>query len=149
MPNIVSALVNATTVAKCHLRARGVYTSAMAKSIKLSDEVVNIVRCAAEIHGRSVGGQAEYWLRLGRAIERAPGFDYQRVNDALANRFDVDALSFEEQQAYFDRFDALMENPSPEARAFFAALRARGGAVGELDDGTLVRQLPGGKLEPI
>jgi hypothetical protein len=121
----------------------------MAQSIKLSDDVVNIVRSAAEVHGRSVAGQAEHWLRLGRAIERAPGFDYRRVTEALAGKADVDALSFEEQQAFFDQFDVLMELPSPEGEAFFSAMRERGGAVGELDDGTLVRQLPGGTIEPI
>lgn len=40
----------------------------MARSVKLSDELVREAELNAEIERRSVGGQIEYWAQLGRRI---------------------------------------------------------------------------------
>lgn len=44
----------------------------MAQSIKLSDKEMDILRKEAALSSRSLAGQAEHWLRIGRAIERSP-----------------------------------------------------------------------------
>lgn len=41
----------------------------MGEPIKLSDELVLDARLSAEIEERSIGGQIEFWARLGKAIE--------------------------------------------------------------------------------
>ncbi|MGH7818273.1 MAG: TA system antitoxin ParD family protein, partial [Candidatus Binatia bacterium] len=51
----------------------------MPTAIKLSDEIVETARGEGRVMGRSIAGQVEHWARLGRAVERAPGFGYDRV----------------------------------------------------------------------
>jgi hypothetical protein len=41
----------------------------MNQPVKLSDELILDARLAAEISGRSLAGQIEFWAQLGRAIE--------------------------------------------------------------------------------
>lgn len=117
-------------------------------TIKIPASLLEEARREAGVFNRSVGGQIEHWVRLGRAIERAPGFDYRHVTDALAGPADVDALTYEEQEVFFDEFARSMAQPGPNEEAFFANRSAMGLGVGEDDDG-LTRQLPGGKYKRI
>lgn len=119
----------------------------MPHSIKLSDSIVETVRSEASLRSRSLASQAEYWIRLGRAIERTPGFDPQRVEDALCGRLEVDALSAEEQEAFFASFSLMMEDVSPGYGALFEQRRRAGLGVGEDENGVRLRQLPDGAYE--
>ena len=68
----------------------------MAQSVKLSDEVMALVRREAELHSRSVAGQITHWLKLGRAIEQSGSYDHARVTAALEGRLDTTQLREEE-----------------------------------------------------
>lgn len=50
----------------------------MAMSVKLSDETVAFARQQAQVFQRTVGGQVDYWAKIGRLAELYPGltFDY-------------------------------------------------------------------------
>ena len=50
----------------------------MAISVKLSDETVECARQQAQVFQRTVGGQVDYWAKIGRLAEHYPGltFDY-------------------------------------------------------------------------
>ena len=72
----------------------------MAQSIKISDKEVDILRAEAPLRSRSIGGQAEHWLRIGRAIERSPSFNYQRITQALKGLLNPDVLTAEEQEVF-------------------------------------------------
>lgn len=50
----------------------------MAVSVKLSDETVETARQQAQIFQRTLGGQVDYWVKIGRLAELYPGlnFDY-------------------------------------------------------------------------
>ena len=48
----------------------------MAQSVKLSDDVMALVRRESELQSRSVAGQITHWLRIGRAIEKSGNFDH-------------------------------------------------------------------------
>lgn len=113
----------------------------MATSIKLADPIVEILREDAGRENRSVAAQAEFYIQLGRAIARSPHFDRDTVEAALSGEIDIDTLTLEEQEAYFSRFHELIERPTT-AQAYWAGRRDRGVGVGELPDGTRVRQLP-------
>jgi hypothetical protein len=55
----------------------------MAQSVKIADEEMEIVRKESAVQSRSIAGQIAHWLRIGRAIERSPTFDYARFRAAL------------------------------------------------------------------
>lgn len=114
----------------------------MAQSIKISDDEMRILREEAEISRRSVAGQAEHWMRIGRAIEKSSVFNYQRIKDALRGLVDQDTLSGDEQEVFFEHFADSMWEESPEMNKFFAERRKSGVGVGLDDEGNLVKQQP-------
>lgn len=116
----------------------------MAQSIKLSDKEMDILRKEAALSSRSLAGQAEHWLRIGRAIERSPAFNYQRIRQALTAQLSPDELNGEEQEVFLEEFSDSMWRPSPEMEAFFADRRRRGVGVGLDEKGNLVHQTPEG-----
>jgi len=102
----------------------------MPSAIKLSDAFVEIARREGRVMGRSIAGQVEHWARLGRAIERAPGFSYDRVHAALAARGSIDDLTADEQAVALAALEEHLENlPRDRDAAFFARLRATGAPV--------------------
>lgn len=118
-------------------------------SIRLSDTLVSDARRDAETFNRTISGQIEYWVRLGRAVESLPGFDLRRVRAALDGQFDAGMLSLDEKQIFEDRLGEAFVTPSAKSIAFMQALRNEGGAVGYDEAGHYVRILPGGSVEAI
>lgn len=107
---------------------------AVARSIKISDEEMKCLREEAELSSRSIAGQVEHWLRIGRAIERSPAFNYQRVREALKGLLSPDDLSGEEQEVFFEDFaDEMWKPPTAEDKAAFEKHLGKGTLVG-LDD---------------
>lgn len=99
----------------------------MPAAIKLSDSFVALARKEGGVMGRSIAGQVEHWARLGRAIERAPGFDYERIREVLAARASFDDLGADEQAVALAELEGYLENlPRTGDPAFFDELRARG-----------------------
>jgi hypothetical protein len=120
-----------------------------AASIKLSAELVEEARASAAIFQRSIGGQVEYWARLGQAVERAPGFTLDRIRAALDGRFDPEALSEAERLIYDDLdFERSLE-PTPAGIAAGERLQTTPGATGYDDDGRLVKVRRDGTREVI
>ena len=111
----------------------------MAQSVKLSDDVMALVRREADLHSRSVAGQITYWLRLGRAIEQSGRFDHARITAALEGRLETTALGPDEGTAWLDAFTDKMGTPSETETAFFARRQALGQGVGLDAGGNLVR----------
>ncbi len=110
----------------------------MSQAVKISDADMQAVREAANIHNRSISGQAEYWLRLGRAVERNPAFGFDRIDQALKGLLSPDDLTGEEQEDFFDRFADRMDEASPQEQQFWADRQARGLGVGMDEGGVLV-----------
>ncbi len=111
----------------------------MAKSIKISDEEMDLVREEAALSSRSIGAQVMHWARIGRSIERSRFFTYARVRRALSGRLDPDALTAEEQEVYVDELIDIASAPTSEQDAFFAQRRRRGLGVGKDERGRIVR----------
>lgn len=114
----------------------------MAKSIKISDEEMALIREEAAISSRSIAGQVEHWIRIGRAIERSPNFTYQHIKDALCGRTSPDDLSAEEQEVFFDEFADSLWEVTPEQEDFFAERKKAGLGVGLDENDNLVYQQP-------
>jgi hypothetical protein len=118
-------------------------------SVKLSGDLVDQARKEAEVVHRSVGAQVEYWARLGRAVENTPGFGIDKVRQALEGNLKLEDLSEAEQDAVMDRLLTDADPLSAEVRAYYAALGAQQGAVGDDSRGRLVRRAASGRLKQI
>ena len=84
----------------------------MAATIKISDPVMLALRRASALHNRSIAGQAEFWMRLGRAVERNPDMTLIRVEQALQGLLDPSELNGDEQEQFFNGFGVAMDRPS-------------------------------------
>lgn len=116
----------------------------MPQSIKIPDDEMSSVRREAVLSSRSISGQVTHWLRIGRAIERAPDFSYARVLAALEGRIGPDALKGEEQEIYIADLLAASEGPTPEQTRFFVERKRAGKGVGADKRGRVVRQKASG-----
>jgi len=114
----------------------------MNQSIKLSSDEMRLVREAAARSHRSIAGQAEYWMRIGRAIEQSPNFNYARIQEALAAGRSPDTLDEEEQDVYLEAFVQSLWEPTAQEEAFFAERRKKGLGVGLNENGELVSHDP-------
>jgi len=117
----------------------------MTAAVKISDSAMSALRKAAALQSRSLSGQAEHWLRLGRAFECDPRFGYAKIEQALQGLISPDDLDDAGQEAYFEKLADGYWEPSPVEDAFFADLRARGVGVGLDGDGKIVYNKPTGK----
>ena len=109
----------------------------MAQAVKISDLEMDALRDAARVNSRSISGQAEHWIRIGRAIERDPTIGYSKVDLALRGLepLALDTLGDAEQDAFIER---MGDAPATAAEQDFWRKRQRKGlGVGLDDDGNL------------
>ncbi len=116
-------------------------------SLKISDGVMSHLRTAADANRRSLAGQAEHWMRLGREAE-VSGAESPRLARAMRGEASIDELPGELQEAFLDALDDLMRNGSPEVDAAYAALGARPGAVGYVGS-RLMKATADGRAVPV
>lgn len=105
----------------------------MSQAVKISDMEMKALRDAARVNSRSISGQAEHWLRIGRAMERDPQVGYSRVEMALRG---LEPLSLDSlAEAGQDEFiQAMADAPATAVEEdFWRDRRRRGVGVG-LDD---------------
>ncbi|MET0540368.1 MAG: hypothetical protein ABWZ88_01295 [Variovorax sp.] len=110
----------------------------MPQAVKISDHEMNALRDAARLSSRSISGQAEHWIRIGRAIERDPAMGYSRIEMALRglDPIALDTLGEAEQNAFIESMaDAP---PTAGEKEFWRSRRQRGVGVGLDDDDNLV-----------
>jgi len=113
----------------------------MPTAIKLSAEFVELARGEGRVMGRSIAGQVEHWARLGRAVERAPGFAYERIHAALSAQTSLDDLTADEQAVALAELDDYLEHlPRDRDARFFAELRAARAPIHGISEGPRSRQ---------
>jgi hypothetical protein len=110
----------------------------MSQAVKISDAEYEAVRQAAAVNSRSLAGQAEHWLRIGRAVERNPEIAYSRIERALRGLLSVDALNGDEQEEFFDHFAVAMRAPGKSEERFFEERERQGLGVGVDEANNLV-----------
>lgn len=111
----------------------------MGQAVKISDEEMQAVREAAQLHSRSIAAQAEHWIRIGRAVERDPRFGIVQIEEALRGLRSVDSLSGDQQESFLDRLGDQLHEPSPAQHAFWTDRQRRGLGVGLDEAGRVVR----------
>ena len=55
----------------------------MAVALKVSDELIELVKPQAAAQHRSIPKQIEYWARLGKIVEENPDLPLQFIKDTL------------------------------------------------------------------
>ncbi|QLF71987.1 hypothetical protein FE840_020550 (plasmid) [Peteryoungia desertarenae] len=110
----------------------------MAQSVKLSEDVMALVRREAELQSRSVAGQITHWLKIGRAIEHSGALDHKRILSALEAKLDTVELTAEEEASWLDAFTNKMAEAGPDEKAFFAKRQKLGLGVGLDAGGNLI-----------
>jgi ParD-like antitoxin of type II bacterial toxin-antitoxin system len=106
----------------------------MPQAVRISDQEMERLREAASTHSRSISGQAEHWLKLGRLFEHDPALNLSRIERALRGELSPDALTGPQQELYFDRFEQELWQDSAALRQAFKDLVAEQGGVGYLSD---------------
>ena len=61
----------------------------MAKTIELSDEIVNDARHHGEVNCRSAPWQIEHWVSIGRIVEENPDLPYRFIKDILLSKAEM------------------------------------------------------------
>ncbi len=114
----------------------------MAKSIKISESEMVILREEAELTSRSLSGQAEHWLRIGRAIENSPDFSFSDIKKVLLGLTKPESLNVKEKAVLFSEFERLLTEDNQEQSEFFANRKKQGLGVGLDDNGNIIHQKP-------
>ncbi len=110
----------------------------MAQSVKLADEIIDLVRNEARLNCRSLADQITHWLRIGRAIERSGSFDYARITAVLEDDHASTRPHDDEEDAWLDTFTKKMEHPTKAEENFFRRRQSLGRGVGLDAEGNLV-----------
>jgi ParD-like antitoxin of type II bacterial toxin-antitoxin system len=111
----------------------------MAKTIKIDDELMEVIGREAEMMSRSLAGQVRHWVRIGMSIEKSRFFDQARVVEALSGKLSPDALTMGEQEAYIDGLFEASRSGTSEQNKFFAQRKKNGLGVG-LRDGEISKE---------
>lgn len=114
----------------------------MSQAVRISETEMVYLREAAALHSRSVAGQAEHWIRLGRLVERSAGFDVRKADAALA------AMDRGEESTELVTLLVASLNlaQDPAAAEVYAAVGERAGAVGYDEENRLVERQEDGTL---
>lgn len=65
----------------------------MPQSVRLSDELVEQARNEGKAHHRSINGQIEYWVSLGRMLESSSVLSMQQLQAFIDGQLSLDELS--------------------------------------------------------
>ena len=68
----------------------------MGQSIKISDYIVDEAKIVAKALNRSIGGQVEYWAKLGKLSEENPDLNHDFIKDILLAKEELKHNKLEE-----------------------------------------------------
>ena len=68
----------------------------MAQAVRISDEIVKKAKKYSKVENRSIGGQIEYWAKIGNVAEENPDLTYKMIKDILIAREEASAGETEE-----------------------------------------------------
>ena len=89
----------------------------MSINVKISEDAVNFAREQSKIFHRTIGGQIDYWVTIGRLAEAHPGLTFDHLQKLMRlNQLDqlpkntnnklFQAISLDTKNYQFDREDA-------------------------------------------
>ncbi|UZE96504.1 ParD-like family protein [Alkalimarinus alittae] len=88
----------------------------MAKSVRLSDELVNTASQEGRFLKRSAAGQIEYWAEIGKLVEQTGCFSLSRIRSFQEGHVSIDDLTPDERiAASRSLFEQLAEAPNRDS----------------------------------
>ena len=87
------------------------------RTVRLDEALVKEAERQARVAHRSVAAQFEYWIRLGRGVERNRSFSQDRVAQFLAGAAPLDHLSLQEKIAAIHEIERAAQIPERRAEA--------------------------------
>lgn len=87
------------------------------RTVRLDEGLVREAERQARLTHRSIAAQFEYWIRLGRGIERNRNFSEDRVAQFLAGAAPLDHLSLQEKIAAIHEIERLAQTAQSRAKA--------------------------------
>jgi len=85
----------------------------MAKSVRLSDELVNTASLEGKFLKRSAAGQIEYWAEIGKMVEQTGCLSLSRIRGFQEGMLSIDDLNPDERVAASrSLFDDIAESPN-------------------------------------
>ena len=68
----------------------------MAKTVKLSENIVSEAKIISKVFNRSIAGQIEYWAKIGKIVEENPDLTYEFIKEILISQQEAKAGKLEE-----------------------------------------------------
>ena len=87
------------------------------RTVRLDEGLVREAERQARVAHRSVAAQFEYWIRLGRGVERNRSFSEERVARFLAGAAPLDHLSLQEKIAAIHEIEGTAQTAESRIRA--------------------------------
>jgi hypothetical protein len=87
------------------------------RTVRLDEGLVREAERHARVAHRSVAAQFEYWIRLGRGVERNRSFSEDRVAQFLAGTAPLDHLSLQEKVAAIHEIERAAQTAPSRAEA--------------------------------
>jgi len=87
------------------------------RTVRLDEGLVKEAERQAGVARRSVSGQLEYWIRLGRGVERNRNFSEDRLARFLAGAVPLDHLSLQEKVAAIHEVERAAQTAQSRAQA--------------------------------
>ncbi len=63
----------------------------MATAVKLSERIISEAKIISKALNRSVAGQIEHWVRIGKIAEENPDLSYEFIKNILIAQEEVEA----------------------------------------------------------
>lgn len=118
----------------------------MAKTVKLSDQLVALARTEGQVMFRSMGAQIEYWARIGREVEASGALGPAGVRLLFEGKGSVLDLGKADLPVYLDLLDAKLQEIDGSDTRILDELRAGGHPIAGLDEhGNFVVEKPAPK----
>lgn len=87
------------------------------RTVRLDEGLIREAERQARVAHRSVAAQFEYWIRLGRGVERNRSFSEDRVAQFLAGAAPLDHLSLQEKVAAIHEIERTAQTAESRAKA--------------------------------
>jgi hypothetical protein len=62
----------------------------MSTAVRISDQLVQRARVVSNVENRSVTGQIEYWVKIGKCAEENPDLSFNLIKEILIGMEELD-----------------------------------------------------------
>ena len=63
----------------------------MSIAVRISDELIKEAKTLSKVENRSVTGQIEYWVKIGKIAEQNPSLSYKVIKEILIGIEELDS----------------------------------------------------------